>query len=78
LQNQLKIAEEKLKALQNQLAEQKQDLTMLSNEAAGLRTNLQTLKQNIDKERRIRKRQMWQNRIWFMLLGAGIGIAASK
>jgi hypothetical protein len=50
-------------------------LTQLSRQAAESKTELQTLKQNIDKERRIHRRQVWQNRIWCLLIGAGIGLA---
>ena len=37
-----------------------------------------TLKEQINKERKIHKRQIWQNRFWCILIGAGIGFAVSK
>jgi FtsZ-binding cell division protein ZapB len=64
-----------LKSLQAELQKQNNDLTQLSRQAAESKTELQTLKQNIDKERRIHRRQVWQNRIWCLLVGAGIGLA---
>ena len=78
LLSQLEMAEKTLKQLQTELAEQTKDLTALSNEAEESRTSLQILKQQIDRERKIHKRQIWQNRFWCILIGAGIGYAASR
>jgi hypothetical protein len=50
-------------------------LILLRNDLDESKTELQTLKQNIAKERRIHKRQIWQNRVWCLLIGAGIGCA---
>ena len=77
LLSQLETAEKMLLQLQTELAEQKKDLMQLSSDKDGLKTSLQTLKQQIDKERRIHKRQVWQNRFWCILIGAGIGFAAA-
>ena len=78
LLSQLEIAEKTLLQLQTELAEQTKDLTALSNEAEESRTSLRILKTQIDKERKIHKRQVWQNRFWCILIGAGIGYAASR
>jgi len=34
------------------------------------------LKEQINKERRIHRRQIWQNRFWCLLFGVGVGLAA--
>ena len=77
LLSQLETAEKTLLQLQTELAEQKKDLTLLSNEAEESKTLLATLKQQIKHERKIHKRQVWQNRFWCIIIGTGIGIAAS-
>lgn len=63
------------KKLQQELAECRADLTVLSNAVAEYKTLLQTLKEQIAKERKTHKRQVWQNRFWCLLIGAGIGFA---
>lgn len=73
LLSQLEIAEKMLLQLQTELAEQKKDLTLLSNEAEESKTLLQTLKTQIDKERRTHRRQIWQNRIWVFIGGVVVG-----
>ena len=78
LVQELTIAQNLLAKLQEELDQQKQDLTLLSSEADGLRTSLATLKEQINKERKVHRRQIWQNRVWCLLIGAGIGFAASK
>ena len=78
LLSQLETAEKMLLQLQTELAEQKKDLTALSKDKDELKTSLQTLKQQINHERKIHKRQIWQNRFWCIIIGAGIGIAASR
>ena len=78
LLSQLEIAEKMLLQLQAELKEQKNDLTLLSSDKEKLKTSLETLKLQIDRERRIHKRQVWQNRFWCILIGAGIGVAASR
>jgi hypothetical protein len=39
---------------------------------------LKKLKESIDRERRVHKRQIWQNRIWTFIVGTGIGFAIHK
>ena len=78
LLSQLEIAEKMLLQLQTELAEQKKDLTLLSNEAEESKTSLATLKEQINKERKTHRRQIWQNRFWCILIGVGIGFAASR
>ena len=78
LLSQLETAEKKLLQLQKELQLQKKDLTQLSSEAAELKTLSGTLKQQIDKERRVRRRQLWQNRIWCLFGGVAIGYACSR
>ena len=63
------------KRLVQELTESKNELTLLSKEAEELKISLQTLKESIDKERRVHRRQIWQSRLWCILIGAGIGIA---
>lgn len=78
LVTQLTQAEKMLKQLQEELQRQNDDLTMLSRQAEESKTLLQTLKNQIDKERRVHRRQVWQNRFWCLLIGVGIGYAASR
>ena len=78
LLSQLNEAEKTLKLLQTELEKQSADLITLSKQAAESKTELQTLKANIDKERRIHRRQLWQNRFWCLVVGAGIGFAVHK
>ena len=78
LQLKLEKAEKTLMQLQEELKQQSSDLTTLSRQVDESKTELQTLKQQIDKERRVHKRQIWQSRIWCLLIGAGIGYAASR
>ena len=75
LLTELTEAEKMLKSLQEDLEKQKADLIMLSKEVDGLQTSLKKLKEQIDKERRIHRRQIWQNRIWSMMIGIGVGYA---
>ena len=75
LREELAQAQDLLLKLKKELDEQKTDLTVLSQELKESRESLQTLKKQIDKERRVHKRQVWQNRIWCLLIGVGIGCA---
>ena len=75
---QLQQAEKMLKQLQEELQKQSGDLITLSRQVDESKTELQTLRGNINKERRSHKRQIWQNRLWFFLAGAAIGVAAGK
>ena len=78
LVQELNTAQNLLEKLQTELDQQKQDLTMLSSEADGLRTSLATLREQVNKERKTHRRQIWQNRFWCLLIGAGIGYVASR
>lgn len=73
LVQELNTVQKLLEKLQTELDQQKQDLTLLSSEADGLRTSLATLKEQINKERKVHRRQMWQNRIWFFIGGIAAG-----
>lgn len=75
LLSQLEIAEKTLLQLQTELERQNADLMLLSKDKDELKTSLQTLKQKIDKERCIHRRQLWQNRLWCILGGTAVGIA---
>ena len=63
------------KKLETELTDCKTDLTVLSKEVEELRTSSQILKQKINKERAVHRRQIWQNRIWCLLIGVGVGCA---
>ena len=78
LLKELDEAEKRLKLLQEELTKQKEDLILLSNEVNELKTLSEKLKKQIDKERRVHKRQIWQNRMWCLLIGAGIGFVAGR
>ncbi len=68
--NQAQILQKKL---ETELTDCKTDLTVLSKEVEELRTSSQMLKQKINKERAVHRRQVWQNRIWCLLIGVGVG-----
>lgn len=57
---QLETAEKMLQQLQKELQEQRNDLMQLSSERDALQTSLRKLKLQIDKERRVHRRQVWQ------------------
>ena len=78
LLKELEEAEKRLKSLQEELTKQKEDLILLSSEVNELKTLSEKLKKQIDKERRVYKRQVWQNRFWCILIGAGIGFVAGR
>lgn len=73
LVEELTQAQDLLKKLNRELEQQAKDLTLLSNELAESKTLLMKLKGQIDKERRVHKRQMWQNRLWCILGGTAVG-----
>ena len=75
LLKELEEAEKRLKSLQVELTKQKEDLILLSNEVSELKTLSEKLKKQINKERAVHKRQVWQNRIWCLLIGVGVGCA---
>lgn len=77
LSERLTEAERQLLKLKELSAAQKNDLTQLSKDAEELRISLRTLRQQIENERRVHRRQVWQSRLWCFLIGAGIGVAAS-
>ena len=77
LSEQLTEAERQLMKLKELSAAQKNELTQLSKDAEELKISLRTLKQQIENERRVHRRQVWQSRLWCFLIGAGIGVAAS-
>ena len=74
LVTELTQAQDLLKKLNQDLEMQKHDLTLLSNELDESRTLLTKLKGQIDKERRVHRRQIWQNRMWCILGGTAVGI----
>ena len=78
LQQELKTAKEQLEKSQAELQNARISLTGASSALAESKTSLQTLKQGIEKERRVHRRQIWQNRFWFLVAGAAIGVAAAK
>lgn len=78
LQQELKTAKEQLEKSQAELQNARISLTGASSALAESQTSLQTLKQGIEKERRVHRRQIWQNRFWFLVAGAAIGVAAAK
>ena len=78
LLQELQKAKEQLQISQAELNNARTSLTDASNELAASKTSLQTLRQAIDKERRAHRRQIWQNRLWFFLAGAAIGVAAGR
>lgn len=75
---QLEKAEKTLNELKLELEASKNDLTTLSNEVGESKTLLATLRTQIDKERRVHRRQLWQNRIWCIVGGVAIGYAVHK
>ena len=78
LVTELTQAQDMLKKLNQELEASKNDLTTLSNEVGELKTLLATLRTQIDKERRVHRRQLWQNRIWCIVGGVAIGYAVRK
>ena len=78
LRQELQKAKEQLQKSQTELINARLSLTDASKELAESKTLLQTLRQAIDKERRVQRRQIWQNRVWFFLAGVAVGVAAGK
>ena len=74
LVNELTQAQSLLEKLQVELELQKSDLSLLSKEAEELRTSSKRLSEQINKERKVHHRQVWQNRMWCLLIGTGIGV----
>ena len=75
LLDELSEAKNLLAKSQAELTNAKSDLTQLSKDRDELKTLLSTLKEQINKERRVHKRQIWQSRFWCLLLGVGVGCA---
>ena len=73
LLNELTTAQNLLAKLRQELTESKEELEKLSSEAAEYKTSLQTLKDKINKERSVHRRQVWQNRVWCLLIGVCVG-----
>ncbi len=65
-----------LQKSQEDLKIAKDDLTLASKELDELKISCKTLRQNIDKERRVHRRQVWQNRFWFFVGGVAVALAA--
>lgn len=78
LQEALKEAQLQLQRSQTELMNARQSLSDASNDLAESRTSLTILRQQIDKERRVRRRQLWQNRFWFLLGGVAIGCTVKR
>lgn len=76
LRQELKLAQELLRKSQEELKTAKDDLTIASKELDELKISCKTLRQNIDKERRVHRRQVWQNRFWFFVGGVAVALAA--
>lgn len=76
LRQELKLAQELLRKSQEELKTAKDDLTIASKELDELKISCKTLRQNIDKERRVHRRQVWQNRLWFFVGGVAVALAA--
>lgn len=78
LQEALKEAQLQLQKSQTELTNARKSLSDASSDLAESKILLATLRQQIDKERRIHRRQIWQNRFWCLLGGAAIGFAVTK
>ncbi len=76
LLNELSEAQQLLRKSQEELRLAKENLTNASKEVDALKTSCMTLRQNIDKERRVHRRQVWQNRLWCLIGGAAVALAA--
>ena len=78
LQQELQRVKEQLAKSQQELQNARNSLTDASSALAGSKTSLQTLRQSIDKERRVHRRKIWQNRFWFLISGLAAGFAVAK
>ena len=78
LQQQLEKAKLLLEKSQTELQNVRSELTALNRDLGELKTLSQTLKQQIEHERRVARRRVWQNRLWFLLIGAAAGAAAAR
>lgn len=78
LQQQLEKARLLLEKSQMELQTVKSELTALNKDLDELKTLSQILRQQIEHERRVARRRVWQNRLWFLLIGAAAGAAAAR
>ena len=78
LVKELNQAKTMLGKLQQELTACKEDLTALHKEAEESKILLKKLKEQIDKEKRIHKRQLIQSRIWGFVAGICVGVIASR
>lgn len=78
LQQQLEKARLLLEKSQTELKNVKSELTALNRDLAELKTLSGMLKQQIEHERMVARRRVWQNRLWFLLIGAAAGAAAAR
>ena len=78
LVTELTQAKNMLGKLQQELTACKEDLTALHKEAEESRTLLKKLREQIDREKRIHKRQVIQSRIWGFVAGICVGVIASR
>ena len=78
LVQELNTAKALLVKLQGELTACKEDLTALHKEAEESRILLKKLREQIDKEKRIHKRQVIQSRIWGFVAGICVGVIASR
>ena len=78
LVTELTQAKNMLGKLQQELTACKEDLTALHKEAEESKILLKKLREQIDKEKRIHKRQVIQSRIWGFVAGICVGVIASR
>ena len=74
LRTQLSQARSQLMKSQVELANAKTSLQEAESSIQTLQESLKVLRLQIDKERRVQKRVLWQNRMWSLLGGIGIGV----
>ena len=74
LRTQLSQARSQLTKSQTELANAKTSLQEAESSIQTLQESLKVLRLQIDKERRVQKRVLWQNRMWSLLGGIGIGV----
>ena len=78
LVTELTQAKNMLGKLQQELTACKEDLTALHKEAEESKILLKKLREQIDREKRIHKRQVIQSRIWGFVAGVCVGVIASR
>lgn len=78
LQQELQKAKEQLQKSETELQNVKHSLIAASSALDESKTSLQTLRQAIEKERRVHRRQIWQNRLWLFVFGVAAGTAAKN